>query len=110
MYGKVFLHVNEQGVHHSKYIYMLKKDFFSTLSLSLTPLQKKKKKKIIRNSRKKSKQTIHIKKETSTNLTALIQLTVSAAPMMSLWWNIAGGRERVCIGVGVVKLCSLSPL
>ena len=45
MYGKVFLHVNEQGVHHSKYIYMLKKDFFSTLSLSLTPLQKKKKKK-----------------------------------------------------------------
>ena len=57
-----------------------------------------------------SKQTMDMVKETSTNPTALIQLTVSAAPMMSLWWNIAGGRERVCIGVGVVKLCSLSPL
>ena len=57
-----------------------------------------------------SKQTMDIVKETSTNPTALIQLTVSAAPMMSLWWNIAGRRERVCEGVGVVKLCSLSPL
>ena len=57
-----------------------------------------------------SKQTMDIVKETSTNPTALIQLTVSAAPMMSLRWNIAGGREKVCIGVGVVKLCSLSPL
>ena len=105
MCGKVFLHVNELGVHHSKYMYMLKKYFF-LLSLA-PPLQKKK---ILQNSSKKSKQTMHIKKETSTNLTALIELTVSAAPMMSLWWNIAGGRERVCIGVGVVKLCSLSPL
>ena len=86
-------------------MYMLKKNFFSSLSPS-----PKKKKGFFKIVVKPSKQTIHIKKETSTNATAVIQLTVSAAPMMSLWWNIAGGRERVCIGVGVVKLCSLSPL
>ena len=105
MCGKVFLHVNELGVHHSKYMYMLKKYFFHSLS----PSQKNKNnylKKVV----EPSKQTMDIVKETSTNPTALIQLTVSAAPMMSLRWNIAGGRERVCIGVGVVKLCSLSPL
>ena len=34
MCGKVFLHVNEQGVHHSKYMYMLKKYFFHSLSPS----------------------------------------------------------------------------
>ena len=107
MCGKVFLHINElneQGVHHSRHMYMLK-IIFSSLSPS-----PKKKKGFFKIVVKPSKQTIHIKKETSTNVTAVIQLTVSAAPMMSLWWNIAGGRERVCIGVGVVKLCSLSPL
>ena len=86
-------------------MYMLKIIFSS-----LSPSPKKKKKGFLKIVVKPSTQTIHIKKETSTNLTAVIQLTVSAAPMMSLWWNIAGGRERVCIGVGVVKLCSLSPL
>ena len=106
MCGKVFLHINElneQGVHHSRHMYMLK-IIFSSLSPS------PKKKDFFKIVVKPSTQTIHIKKETSTNLTALIQLTVSAAPMMSLRWNIAGGREKVCIGVGVVKLCSLSPL
>ena len=108
MCGKVFLHINELnelGVDHSRHMYMLKIIFLFSLSLS-----KKKKKGFFKIVVKPSTQTVHIKKETSTNLTALIQLTVSAAPMMSLWWNIAGGRERVCIGVGVVKLCSLSPL
>ena len=105
MCAKVLLHINELGVHHSRHMYMLKNYFFP-LSLSLS----KKKKGFFKIVVKPSTQTIHIKKETSTNLTALIQLTVSAAPMMSLQWNIAGGREKVCIGVGVVKLCSLSPL
>ena len=105
MCAKVLLHINELGVHHSRHMYMLKNYFFR-LSLSLS----EKKKGFFKIVVKPSTQTIHIKKETSTNLTALIQLTVSAAPMMSLRWNIAGGREKVCIGVGVVKLCSLSPL
>ena len=107
MCGKVFLHINELnelGVDHSRHMYMLKIIFFLSLSLS------KKKKGFFKIVVKPSTQTVYIKKETSTNLTAVIQLTVSAAPMMSLRWNIAGGRERVCIGVGVVKLCSLSPL
>ena len=91
---KVLLHINELGVHlHSRHMYMLKNYFFP-LSLAF---RKKKKKGFFKIVVKPSTQTIHIKKETSTNLTALIQLTVSAAPMMSLRWNIAGGRERVCI-------------
>ena len=82
------------------------KNYFFPLSLAF----QKKKEEFFKIVVKPSTQTVHIKKETSTNLTALIQLTISAAPMMSLRWNIAGGREKVCIGVGVVKLCSLSPL
>ena len=82
------------------------KNYFFPLSLAF----QKKKKEFFKIVVKPSTQTVHIKKETYTNLTALVQLTVSSAPMMSLRWNIAGGREKVCIGVGVVKLCSLSPL
>ena len=82
------------------------KNYFFPLSLAF----QKKKKEFFKIVVKPSTQTVHIKKETYTNLTALVQLTVSSAPMMSLRWNIAGGREKVCIGVGEVKLCSLIPL
>ena len=42
--------------------------------------------------------------------TIAIKHTVSAAPMMSLWWNIPGGNDSVCIGVGLVKPWSFKDL
>ena len=44
MCGKFFLHINELGVHHSRYTYMLK-NFFFPLSLAF-----QKKKRILQNS------------------------------------------------------------